>query len=50
MDFDIKKKKRDSRTQNSIEGPKFGPRANGTLLKDVQKPKSLKSKNNMNKD
>ncbi len=39
-----------SQTQNSTEGPKFGPRASGTLLKNVQKLKSLKPKNNMNKD
>jgi hypothetical protein len=48
MDFDIEK--RGSQTQNSTEGPKFGPRASGTLLKNIQKPKSLKPKNNMNKD
>ena len=34
--------KKGSRTQNSTEGLKFGPRTNGTLLKDIQKPKSLK--------
>jgi hypothetical protein len=48
MDFDIEK--RGSQTQNSTEGPKFGPRASGTLLKNIRKPKSLKPKNNMNKD
>jgi hypothetical protein len=48
MDFDIEKG--GSRTQNSTEGPRFGPRASGTLLKNIQKLKSLKPKNNMNKD
>jgi hypothetical protein len=33
MDFDIEK--RGSRTQNSTEGLRFGPRASGTLLKNI---------------
>ncbi len=33
VDFDIEK--RGSRTQNSTEGLRFGPRASGTLLKNI---------------
>jgi hypothetical protein len=48
MDFDIEKGVVEPKTQP--RAPKFDPRASGTLLKNVQKPKSLKPKNNMNKD
>ena len=41
MDFSLEK--RGSRTQNSTEGPKFGPRANGILSKSISKSQDNES-------
>ena len=43
MDFGLEK--RGSRTQNSTEGPKFGPRANGILSKSIFKSQDNKAPN-----
>ena len=41
MDLSLKQ---GSRTQNSTKGPKFGPRASGTLSKNIWEPRSQKPK------